>query len=133
MIAGLIGALILFFVTMPMARRQHWSLARKRRHLDAAGFERAMARVGVTSTTARFLWRDLGAFYHAPLKPSPSDRLESLIWIDRPEVEGIVLRFWAAMRGQDAIPAATLPPDPSVADLGRHLDLMAGWSLKGSA
>ena len=92
-----------------------------------------MARAGVTSTTARFLWQDLKPFYHSPLRPAPSDRLESLIWIDRPEVEGIVLRFWRAMRGGDAAPAALLPADPSVADLGRHLDLMAGWSVRGSA
>ena len=87
----------------------------------------------MTSSTARFLWTDLKAFYNAPLRPEPGDRLESLIWIDRPEVEGVVLRFWSAMRGHDTMPAATLVPDPTVADLGRHLDLMAGWSVRGSA
>ena len=93
-----------------------------------------MAVAGVTSTTARFLWQDLKAFYHAPLRPAPNDRLESLIWIDRPEVEGIVIRFWSAMRGRDPFPLVSpLAPDPSVAELGRHLDLMAGWSVRGSA
>ncbi len=128
------GLLVLFFATMPMARRHHYRLASKRRRIDAAGFERAMAAVGVTATTSRFLWRDLGAFYHAPLKPMPDDRLESLIWIDRPEVEAIVLRFWAAMRGHDLRPVSVpLGPDPSVAELGRHCDLMAGWALRGTA
>lgn len=132
--AGLVGLFVLFFATMPMARRQHYRLAQKRRRIDAAGFERSMAAVGVTATTARFLWKDLAVFYHKPLRPMPDDRLESQIWIDRPEVEGIVLRFWSAMRGQDLRPVSVpLGPDPSVAELGRHCDLMAGWSLRGSA
>ena len=89
---------------------------------------------GVTATTSRFLWQELDAFYHYPLKPMPDDHLESLVWIDRPEVEALVLRFWAAMRGQDLRPVTVpLGPDPTVADLGRHCDLMAGWSLRGSA
>lgn len=119
---------------MPMARRHHYRLARKRRRIDAAGFERLMAAVGVTATTSRFLWQDLKAFYHAPLRPMPDDRLESQIWIDRPEVEAIVLRFWSAMRGLDLRPVSVpLGPDPTVAELGRHCDLMAGWSLRGTA
>ena len=125
---------MLFFATMPMARRHHYRLAQKRRRIDAKGFEQAMVAAGVTTTTSRFLWQDLAAFYHYPLKPMPSDRLESLVWIDRPEVEAIVLRFWSAMRGHDLRPVSVpLGPDPSVAELGRHCDLMAGWSLRGTA
>ena len=125
---------MLFFATMPMARRHHYRLAQKRRRIDAKGFEQAMVAAGVTTTTSRFLWQDLAAFYHYPLKPMPGDRLESLVWIDRPEVEAIVLRFWSAMRGHDLRPVSVpLGPDPSVAELGRHCDLMAGWSLRGTA
>lgn len=93
-----------------------------------------MAEAGVSRTTARFLWSDLAAFYHAPLKPRPGDRLESMIVVDRPEIEGIVTRFWGAMRGSDIRPAGTpLPLDPSVADLGRHCDRIAGWAPAPSA
>lgn len=92
-----------------------------------------MLRASVTPTTTRFLWQQLAPHYHDPLTPRPDDRLESMIWIDRPEIEGIVTRFWGAMRGQDVRPTFPLGPDPSVADLGRHLDLMAGWSIRGSA
>jgi hypothetical protein len=131
---GLVGLLILFFATMPMARRRHLWLARRRGRIDAAGFEREMAVVGVTATTARFLWKDLAAFYHPPLKPLPDDRLEAMILVDRPEIEAMVMRFWTAMRGSDPHPAVSpLGPDPSVAELGRYLDLLAGWSLRGAA
>ena len=93
-----------------------------------------MTAAGVTATTSRFLWRDLAIYYHYPLKPMPDDRLESLVWIDRPEVEAIVLRFWSAMRGHDLRPVSVpLGADPSVAELGRHCDLMAGWSIRGTA
>ncbi len=93
-----------------------------------------MASVGVTPTTSRFLWKELGAFYHSPLKPTPADRLEGMIWIDRPEIDGLVSRFWSAMRGGDPLPQVSpLGPDPSVAELGRYLDLMAGWSVRGTA
>ena len=131
---GLVGLLVLFFVTMPMSRRRHQRLAMRRRPIDAAGFENAMLAAGVTRTTSRFLWRELQPLYHQPLAPTPEDRLESLVWIDRPEIDGLVTRFWQAMRGQDLRPAVTpLGPDPSVAELGRHCDLMAGWSIRGSA
>lgn len=93
-----------------------------------------MAFAGVSATTARFVWKELKAFYHAPLQPLPTDRLESLIVIDRPEIEGIVMRFWSSMRGEDGRPATSLlAPDPTVAELGRHCDLLAGWSVRGSA
>ena len=93
-----------------------------------------MLAAGVTPTTSRFLWRELQPLYHPPLAPMPDDRLESLVWVDRPEIDGLVTRFWQAMRGQDSRPAvAPLNPDPSVAELGRHCDLMAGWSIRGSA
>jgi len=131
---GLVGVLVLFFVTMPMSRRRHQRLAMRRRPIDAAGFEKAMLAAGVTPTTSRFLWRELQPLYHQPLAPTPEDRLESLVWIDRPAIDGLVTRFWQAMRGQDLRPAVTpLGPDPSVAELGRHCDLMAGWSIRGSA
>ena len=53
--------------------------------------------------------------------------------VDRPEIEGLVTRFWIAMRGGDARPSGTLlGPDPSVAEVGRHCDLLAGWT-RGSA
>jgi hypothetical protein len=134
LLAGFIGLLILFFATMPMSRRRHLQLARRRRRMDGDGFERAMGVAGVTPTTARFLWRELQPFYHAPLAPMPEDRLESLIWVDRPEIDGLVGHFWQSMRGHDARPVlAPLGNDPTVAELGRHCDLMAGWSIRGSA
>ena len=130
----MLGLLGLFFATMPIPRQRQQRLARGRRRTDEAGFERAMAAAGVTATTARFLWQELKAFYHHPLQPMPDDRLESMIAIDRPEIEALVTRFWSAMRGNDLRAAGSpLGEDPSVAELGRHCDLMAGWSLKGSA
>jgi len=129
-----LGLLGLFFLTMPLTPRRHVSLARKRRSIGEAEFVTMMAFAGVSGTTARFLWKELGLFYHAPLKPLPGDRLESLIAIDRPEIEGIVVRFWSSMRGQDVRPATSpLADDPTVAELGRHCDLLAGWSVRGSA
>ena len=131
---GVLGLLSLFFVTMPLAPRRHRALARKRRAIGEGDFVNIMAFAGVSGTTARFLWKELGAFYHAPLKPLPTDKLESQIAVDRPEVEGIVLRFWSSMRGQDGQPRTSpLAPDPTVAELGRHCDLLAGWSVRGSA
>jgi hypothetical protein len=130
----MLGLIALFFATMPLTPRRHLALARKRRSVGEGEFVNMMAFAGVSGTTARFLWKELGAFYHAPLKPVPTDQLESIILIDRPEVEGIVLRFWSAMRGSDARPAASmLGPDPTVAELGRHCDLLAGWSVRGTA
>ncbi len=126
--------LALFFATMPIAARRQQRLARSRRPIDAAGFEQAMAARGVTPTTARFLWTDLQPFYHQPLRPVPDDRLESMIAVDRPEIEGLVARFWGGMRGNDPQPrAAPLGNDPSILELGRYLDLLIGWSIKGSA
>ena len=119
---------------MPLTPRRHRALARKRRAIGEGEFVTMMAFAGVSGTTARFLWKELGAFYHAPLKPLPTDKLESLIAIDRPELEGIVVRFWSSMRGQDVRPTSSLlAPDPTVAELGRHCDLLAGWSVRGSA
>ena len=119
---------------MPLTPRRHVALARGRRSVGEGEFVTMMAFAGVSGTTARFLWKELGAFYHAPLRPLPTDKLESVILIDRPEVEGIVLRFWLAMRGGDARPATSpLGSDPSVAELGRHCDLLAGWSVRGTA
>jgi hypothetical protein len=38
------------------------------------------------------------------------------------------------MRGGDPLPAfSPLNPDPTVAELGRHLDLMAGWTVRSAA
>ena len=131
---GVLGLLCLFFVTMPLTPRRHAALARKRRAIGEGEFVTMMAFAGVSGTTARFLWKELGLFYHAPLKPLPTDRLESVIAVDRPELEGIVMRFWASMRGQDARPATSpLAPDPTVAELGRHCDLLTGWSVRGNA
>ena len=130
----MLGLLSLFFVTMPLTPRRHKSLARKRRSIGEGEFVTMMAFAGVSATTARFLWEELGHFYHAPLKPLPTDRLESVIVIDRPEIEGIIGRFWSSMRGQDVRPVTSpLAPDPTVAELGRHCDLLAGWSVRGSA
>ena len=93
-----------------------------------------MARAFVSSTTTRFLWRELQPFYHAPLKPLPGDKLESQIMIDRPEIEGLIIRFWRSMRGSDPLPVfSPLKLDPTVAELGRHLDLMAGWTIQSAA
>jgi len=119
---------------MPMSRRRHYWLARKRGRVDFERFERAMAKSFVSPTTIRFLWRELEPFYHQPLRPLPKDRLESQIMIDRPEIEGLILHFWRSMRGQDPLPAfSPLAPDPTVAELGRHLDLMAGWTIRSAA
>jgi hypothetical protein len=126
--------MLLFFITMPMARRRHYRLARKRGRVEADRFDRAMARAFVSPTTTRFLWRELAAYYHAPLKPLPGDRLESQILIDRPEIEGLIIHFWRSMRGSDPLPAfSPLATDPTVAELGRHLDLMAGWTIRSAA
>ena len=131
---GVLGILATFFATMPLARRRHLALARKRRAIGEGEFVTMMAFAGVSGTTARFLWKELKAFYHAPLKPLPSDKLESLIVVDRPEIEGIVVRFWSSMRGDDVRPSTTpIGPDPTVAELGRHCDLLAGWSVRGTA
>lgn len=128
------GLLGLFFVTMPMSRRRHQKLWKKRGQVDFDKFEHAMARSFVSPTTIRFLWRELQPFYHSPLRPLPADRLESQIMIDRPEIEGLILHFWRSMRGQDPLPAfSPLAPDPTVAELGRHLDLMAGWTIRSAA
>ena len=119
---------------MPLTPPRHRALARKRRSIGEGEFVTMMAFAGVSGTTARFLWKELGAFYHAPLKPLPADKLETLIAVDRPEIEGIVGRFWGSMRGQDARPFTTpIGPDPTVAELGRHCDLLAGWSVRGTA
>ena len=119
---------------MPLPSRRHFALARNRRRITEAEFVTMMAFSGVSGTTARFLWKELKAFYHAPLQPLPADRLESLVVVDRPEIEGIVVRFWASMRGDDGRPATSpLAPDPTVAELGRHCDLLAGWSVRGTA
>ena len=131
---GLVGLLVLFFVTMPMSRRRHQRLAAKRGRIEVERFDRAMARAFVSPTTTRFLWRELAAYYHAPLKPLPDDRLESQIMIDRPEIEGLIIHFWRSMRGGDVLPAfSPLNPDPTVAELGRHLDLRAGWTVRSAA
>ena len=54
--------------------------------------------------------------------------------IDRPEIEGLILHFWRSMRGSDPFPNfSPLSPDPTVAELGRHLDLMAGWTIRSAA
>ncbi len=130
----MLGLLALFFATMPIAARRQQRLARGRRPIDAAGFEQAMATRGVTPTTARFLWTDLQPFYHQPLRPMPDDRLESMIAVDRPEIEGLVARFWSGMRGNDQLPrVAPLGDDPSIVELGRYCDLLAGWSIRGAA
>ena len=119
---------------MPVARPRQMRLARTRRPIDAAEFERLMVSAGVSATTARFLWKESRAFYFAPLTPMPTDRLESLIIVDRTEIEGLVSHFWMAMRGGDTRPAgALLGADPSIADIGRHCDLLAGWTVRGSA
>ena len=119
---------------MPMSRRRHARLAKKRGRIEFERFERAMARAFVSPTTTRFLWRELAAYYHAPLKPLPDDRLESQIMIDRPEIEGLIIHFWRSMRGGDPLPAfSPLNNDPTVAELGRHLDLMAGWTVRSAA
>jgi hypothetical protein len=131
---GAIALIALFLATMPFPRVRHHRLARRRRRIEAAEFERLMAKAGVSATTTRFLWRELGVHYHAPLRPMPSDRLESQIFVDRPEIEGLILHFWRSMRGSDPFPAfSALVPDPTVAELGRHLDLMAGWTIRSAA
>ena len=93
-----------------------------------------MAKSFVSPTTITFLWRELAPFYHAPLRPLPIDRLESQIMIDRPEIESLIHHFWRSMRGSDPLPAFSgLKDDPTVAELGRHLDLMAGWTIQSAA
>ena len=134
LVAGALALVGLFFATMPMARRRHAYLAKRRRRLDSTGFAAAMAEAAVSDTTTRFLWKQLQPFYYAPLAPHPDDRLESLIAVDRPEIDGLVNRFWVTMRGGDAFPQrAPLGPDPTVAELGRHLDRLAGWTVLRAA
>jgi hypothetical protein len=134
LLIGAIALIALFLATMPFPRLRHHRLAQRRRRIDASGFERLMAAAGVSQTTTRFLWRELAPHYHAPLRPMPTDRLESQILIDRPEIEGLILHFWRSMRGGDPLPAfSPLAPDPTVAELGRHLDLMAGWTIRSAA
>ncbi|MDV3258286.1 MAG: hypothetical protein LOX97_11025 [Sphingomonas sp.] len=117
-----------------MSRRRHRWLAKRRGRVEFERFEKAMAQSFVSPTTIRFLWRELGAYYHAPLRPLPRDRLESQIMIDRPEIEALIIHFWRSMRGSDPLPAfSPLAPDPTVAELGRHLDLMAGWTIRSAA
>lgn len=134
MLIGAIALIALFLATMPFPRLQHQRLARRRERIDAAKFERLMVKAGVSPTTTRFLWRELGPHYHHPLRPVPQDRLESEILVDRPEIEGLIMHFWRSMRGGDALPAfSPLASDPTVAELGRHLDLMAGWTIRSVA
>ena len=131
---GAIALLVLFFATMPVSGARHARLARKRPRIDEAGFVRMMDGSAISATTARFLWQQLAPFYHAPLTPRPDDRLESLIGVDRPEIDGMILRFWQAMRGGDQFPRrAPLGPDPTVAELGRHLDSLTGWTVMRAA
>ena len=131
---GGIALLVLFFATLPVSGARHARLARKRARTDEAGFVVVMDGAAISSTTARFLWQALGLFYHAPLTPRPDDRLESLIGVDRPEIEAMITKFWAAMRGGDAFPRrAPLGPDPTVAELGRHLDSLTGWTVMRAA
>jgi len=119
---------------MPFPRLRHHRLAQRRRRIEAAEFERLMAKAGVSPTTTRFLWRELAPHYHDPLRPMPGDRLESQILVDRPEIEGLILHFWRSMRGSDPFPAfSPLATDPTVAEIGRHLDLMAGWTIRSVA
>jgi hypothetical protein len=47
---------------MPMSRRRHYRLARKRGRIEVERFERAMARAFVSPTTTRFMWRELTAY-----------------------------------------------------------------------
>ena len=50
------------------------------------------------------------------------------------EIEGLIVHFWRSMRGGDPMPGfSPLNPDPTVAELGRHLDLMAGWTVRSAA
>ena len=134
LVVGGVALLALFFATLPISGPRHARLAAKRRRLDAAAFEQAMSDAAVSPTTARFLWKNLQPFYHRPLTPHPADRLESLIAVDRPEVDGLVIHFWATMRGNDAFPQrAPLKDDPTVAELGRHLDSLAGWTVLRAA
>ena len=131
---GALAALALFFLTMPIAGRRHARLARRRGRVDAAAFERAMAQASVSPTTARYLWANLKPHYLAALAPLPDDRLESVIGVDRPEIDGLVNHFWVTMRGADAFPQrAPLGEDPSVAELGRHLDRLVGWTVMRAA
>ena len=56
------------------------------------------------------------------------------IAMDRPEIDGLVDNFWKAMRGGDAFPQrAPLADDPTVAELGRHLDRLVGGSVLRAA
>ena len=126
--------LVLFFATMPISGARHARLAKSRATVDEAGFVRVMDGAAISSTTSRFLWQALAPFYHAPLTPRPADRLETLIGVDRPEIDGMINQFWIAMRGGDAFPQrAPLRADPTVAELGRHLDSLAGWTVMRAA
>ena len=93
-----------------------------------------MTKAFVSPTTIRFLWRELAPFYHAPLRPLPGDRLESQIMIDRPEIEGLTPPLLAVDAQPGSASGFLAPrPDPTVAEFGRHLDLMAGWTIRSAA
>ncbi|QNN65662.1 hypothetical protein H9L12_03590 [Sphingomonas rhizophila] len=134
---GVVGALALmglFFATMPIARARHARLAKKRGRTTSESFDALMLRAGVSGTTSRYLWKNLQAYYHEPLTPHPDDRLESVIAIDRPEIEGLVSHFWSTMRGHDAFPTRSpLRDDPTVAELGRYFDSLTGWTVLRAA
>lgn len=134
MLWGALALLVLFFATMPVSGARHARLAKTRPSIDEAGFLRVMDRGAISSTTARFLWQSLAPHYHAPLTPRPDDKLESLIGVDRPEIDGLINHFWTTMRGSDAFPRrAPLGPDPTVAELARYLDSIAGWTVMRAA
>jgi hypothetical protein len=134
LLVGALALLGLFFATMPIAHARHARLARKRRRLDSTGFEAAMSGFGVSPTTTRFLWKNLQQHYYQPLSPQPDDLLESIIAVDRPEIDGLVNTFWTTMRGSDPFPnRAPLRDDPTVAELGRYLDSLAGWTVLRAA
>jgi hypothetical protein len=134
MVVGALALLGLFVATMPIARPRHARLAKKRGRMNSDSFDAAMARAGVSPTTARYLWKNLQAYYHEPLTPHPDDRLESVIAVDRPEIEGLAYHFWSTMRGQDPFPMrAPLRDDPTIAELGRYFDSLTGWTVLRAA
>jgi hypothetical protein len=118
---------------MPLAPRRHLALARKRRAIGEGEFVTMMAFAGVSGTTSRFLWKELKPFYHSPLKPLPTDKLESLIGIDLTEIEESSSASGHRCAAMTSPSTAPVGPDPTVAELGRHCDLLAGWSVQGRA
>ena len=110
-------------------KRRYSRLAATRTPHDGDSFVAAMKSAGVTEVTARFLWEELEPYYGDSLRPDPVDRPVSQLRMDAADVKVWIEDFWLAMRGKSPFPAAApLNDDPSLSEIGRWLDGVAGWT-----